>query len=275
MQSLKKFCLLAAVAAVACGSVQAEENCYEKYRESAISSASGTPWNAERHIELVRHANDLVTTCPIPKAYPISIDDLEEIYGVRETIPFFAYSSMIDMESAAVKAISVQGAATQTPAIAFGIQRTFNRAMQAETVAGGFGPLARENDLAILNCFYKKDAVVNGVLFDLPIEDLQILTKREVGYNLIPVTVMRWDDACHSSQPQAFIAYTFQTPDYKGQGERFTSPNVNPIPPYFNNLQKGINKWGSDFTAMWWATTYLADQKTVVNALPYENIDLK
>jgi hypothetical protein len=258
-----------------------EENTYKIDQESAISSAAGTPWSGKRHLALVQQANDLRAQFNEHlqrKTYPISEEDLRQIYQEAQSdkISFFAYSSMIDMEASAVKAISAEAALTQTPAIAFGIQRTFNREMAAATVEGGWGVLKRPNDLAILNIFEKEDAVLNGVLFQLSLSDLLILTKREVGYDLIPVLVTRWSDAVDDQrEPEIFLAYTFQAPKDPIAGTRYTNVNINPIPGYFNYLQKGLNVIGDDFKAMWWATTYLADQKTLVNELPYHNIDLK
>lgn len=257
-----------------------EDNSYSIHQESAISSAAGTPWNAIRQLELVQKANGFRSQQENlqKKSYPISEEELQQIYDSAQsaTIPFFAYSSMIDMDSGAVKAISTDAAATQTPAIAFGIQRTFNREMAAATVEGGWGTLKRPNDLAILNVFDKEDAVLNGVVFQLPLSDLLILSKREVGYDLIPVIVTRWSEAIDGqAEPQLILAYTFQAPNYSGEGTRYTNTSVNPIPGYFNFLQKGLNQFEDDFKAMWWATTYLADQKTLVNQLPYQIIDLK
>ena len=259
----------------------AEENPYKEYRKEAISSAAGTPWSASRQVELVEAATALAPQIIDPlliKTYPISEKDLQQIYqhANSNTIPFFAYSSMIAKDAGAVKAISPQAAATQLPALAFGLQRTFNREMPAATVEGGWGALMRPNDLAILNVFKKEDAVLNGVLFQLPLEDLLILSKREVGYNLVPVLTMYWNDALdEQKQPKIFLAYTFQAPNHTGEGVRYTNSNINPVPGYFNSLQKGLKPVGEDFTAMWWATTYLADQKTLVDELPYDSVDLK
>lgn len=249
-----------------------EENPYCIHQKAAITAAVGTPWKAARHLEIVE-ATAFQTQNHYRRGYPISEADLQLLYQEerREIIPFFAYSSMIDKEAAAVKAISVEAAATQTPAIAFGLQRTFNREMASETVQGGWGALQRANDLAILNVFEKQDAVLNGVVFQLSLSDLLILTKREVGYDLIPVWVQYWDHARNEQQkPEIFLAYTFQAPDHNGH----TSAHVNPIPGYFNYLQKGLDAMGEDFKAMWWATTYLADKKTCVSELPYRHINL-
>lgn len=251
--------------------VHAEDNSYQIHQQSAISSAAGTPWSAARHLELVQKANGLYY---IPQIlfYPLSEEALQTIYQA-DTISFFAYGSMIDRDSGAVRAISSQAAATQIPAIAFGIQRTFNREM-APTAVGD--ALKRPNDLAVLNIFHKTDAVLNGVLFQLPASDLISLSNREVGYDLIPVVVMRWDDAVdEQKEPEVFLAYTFKAPDYQGEGVRYTNPHINPNPAYFHYLQKGLNHFGDDFKAMWWATTYLADRTTRVNELPYRLIDLK
>jgi hypothetical protein len=283
MSLISRFFLLSI--SVVCGfslSLPAEEeNFYQKYRYSAISSAAGTPWSAEQHLRLVQQANAFREELAHQfkqKAYPISEEDLKEIYQNAESdrILFFAYSSMIDKESAAVKAISAESAATQAPAIAFGIQRTFNRELPAETVEKGWGPLKRYNDLAILNVFDKEDSVLNGVIFSLPLSDLLVLSKREVGYNLIPVVVMLWENACNEeANHEMFIAYTFQAPDYTGEGTHFTNSHINPIPGYFHFLQNGLNLFGSDFTAMWWATTFLSDQATLVKELPYQDPRLK
>ena len=87
---------------------------------------------------------------------------------------------------------------------------------------------------------------------------------------------MSWHEAINGKkEPELFIAYTFHAPDYKGEEVRYTNANINPIPGYFDYLQKGLNLLGDDFKAMWWATTYLADKETVVNELPYQTIDLK
>ena len=258
-----------------------DDNSYQTHQKAAISSGAGAPWNAARHLELVEKAavlHPLLVEHVQKKIYPLSDEDLQQIYQAAQsqTIPFFAYSSMIDKEAGAVKAISPAAAATQTPAIAFGLQRTFNREMAASTVEGGWGALKRPNDLAILNVFPKEDAVLNGVIFELPFSDLLILTKREVGYDLIPVLVMRWSDAIEGEkEPEIFLAYTFQAPDFTGEGMRYTNMNVNPIPGYFDFLQKGLTSMGDDFKAMWWSTSYLADKKTLVNELPYHSIDLK
>jgi hypothetical protein len=255
------------------------DNPYSSLRSAAISGASGTPWGAARQVELVEKATALRSSLiheGMNLAYPISEDALKGIYGDQKTIPFFAYSSMIDINAGAVKAISPEGAATQTPAIAFGIQRTFNRQLPASTVEGGYGALRRPNDVAILNAFEKEDAVINGVTFQLSPSDLMILSKREVGYALIPVLAMKWDDAVKgNSEPEIFVAYTFLAPDVTINMDAYTSEHVNPIPGYVNFLQSGLNAQGEDFKAMWWATSFLADKKTSVRELPYHEVDLK
>lgn len=254
-----------------------ETNPYGIYKADAISSAAGTPWSATRHVEIVTAANETaVISLDLKKPYPISEEDLQQVYqnAGSDKVLFFAYSSMIDNESGAVKAISPAAASTQNLAVAFGIQRVFNRKMNAETVQGGWGALARPNDLAILNVFKRKDAVLNGVTFELPIEDLLILTKREVGYDLVPVLVMSWENALdENASPEIKLAYTFMAPSNR-QNE-FTSQRVNPIPPYFNMLQKGLTKAGADFKAMWWSNTFLANARVPVKVLPYHNIDMK
>lgn len=258
--------------------LNATDNPYKELRAAAISGASGTPWSAGKQIELVEKANALSPTLIDGRkrlAYPISEKDLKGIYGELKTIPFFAYSSMIDKNAGAVKAISLEGAATQTLGVAFGIQRTFNRQLPASTVEKGYGVLRRPNDVAILNVFEKEDAIINGVIFQLSLADLMILSKREVGYELIPVLAMKWEDVVSGKvEPEIFVAYTFLAPDVTVNVDAYTSEHVNPIPGYVNFLQAGLNAQGEDFKAMWWATTFLADKKTSIRELPYKEIDL-
>lgn len=258
-----------------------EENPYQSLKQAAISGTTGTPWNSARQIYLVEKAqqyrSELIDQAK-RLSYPISEEDLYTLLEENENaiIPFFAYSSMIDKNAAAVKAISQEGANTHTPAIAFGIQRTFDRQLPESTVKGGFGELLRSNDLAILNAFEKEDAVINGVVFHLPVKDLLVLTKREVGYDLIPVLVMNWEDAAYEKgESSIFLAYTFLSPEVTIDVTEYTSNHVNPVPGYVHYLQKGLDAQGEDFKAMWWATTFLADKKTPIKELPYHNIDLK
>lgn len=258
-----------------------EDNPYHSLRPAAISGATGTPWSASRHIELVEKASQMRPTF-VDNAnrlsYPISEEDFLKLLEKNhcDTIPFFAYSSMIDKNAGAVKAISTAAAETQIPAIAFGIQRTFNRRLPESTVEAGYGALRRSNDVGILNVFEKEDAVINGVLFHLPLSDLQILSKREVGYDLIPVLVMNWEEAIKGQgEPDIFLAYTFLAPEVTTEVTPYTSSHVNPIPGYVYFLQKGLDDQGESFKAMWWATTFLGDMKTSVKELPYQEIDLK
>jgi len=249
-----------------------DDNPYRVHNQAAIAAAAGTPWSAARHLFLVERVNEQFLT-QIVLPYPIAQDDLKGLYGKQKTVPFFAYSSMIDPESAAAQAISPTGRSSFQPAVAFGIQRVFNRELDHKVVTAKFGPLRRDNDLAILNAFEKQDVAVNGVLFNLTLPDLLILANREVGYDLIPVPVILWDEAMGDEEPSIIVAYTFRAPDYIGEGTRYTNPAINPIPQYVALLQKGIQQLGEDFEAMWWATTYLADKKTPLSEMPYHEVD--
>jgi len=249
---------------------------YQAHKETAVSSAVGTPWKAKRHKQLIKSVTDATGLLENAQdlTYPISEESLKEIYGDKATIPFFAYSSLIDKESPAAKAISPTSLATHAPAIAFGLARTFNRQMPS-SAAENWGPLRKPNDVAILNAFEKEDAVVNGVVLQLPLADLMILAKREVGYDLVPVLAMRWNDALDENKsPELFVAYTFIAPDYEGTGEQFTNDRINPIPGYVTFLQKGLQPFGEDFEAMWWATTYMGDKETPLSEVIYSDIDL-
>ena len=108
-------------------------------------------------------------------------------------------------------------------------------------------------------------AIINGVLLQLSLSDLQILWKREVGYDLIPVLAMSWDEAANVQQdrPAIILAYTFRAPDYTREGVRFTNPAINPIPGYVEYLQKGLKQRG------------LADKHTLLLEMIDREIDLE
>ncbi|CCB86044.1 putative uncharacterized protein [Parachlamydia acanthamoebae UV-7] len=253
-----------------------ENNPYQLFKDAAINSTVGTPWKAKKHQELIQQVTaarpDIVKVKTL--AYPISEENLKELYGNQTSVPFFAYSSLIDKGSPTAKTISSQALETLTPAVAFGIQRVFNREMPSN-VAEKWGNVRRSNDVAVLNAFVKNDAVLNGVLLQLPLPDLLTLTKGEVGYDLMPVLVVRWNDALDESKPaELILAYTLIAPDYKGTGDRYTNDKINPIPGYVKFLQNGLKNFGEDYEAMWWATTFLADKKTLINEMPDHEVNM-
>lgn len=254
-------------------------NDYKIYREAAISSAAGTPWSAKRHLELVKKAisESYVVDQAQKATYPINEEGLHQLFAHSQhsTVPLFVYNEMIEKKADSVHALGSEVADTHRLAIAFGIQRVFNHEIAPATAENDWGSLKRHNDLAILNIFHKDDAVLNGALYDVSLENLDKLSKKAAGYDLVPVLVLDWQDALdEGKEPEPFLAYTFQAADFAGES-RYTSLNINPIPKYFAHLQKELKHFCADFKAMWWSTTYLADKKTLVNELPYRTIELK
>lgn len=236
--------LTLAIASACCLSSLGEATPYQIHRESAMISAVGAPWSAEQHLNLLEkaHQNATLLEETVTIARPYTEEDLQELYQNRDTIPFFDYSNLMDPESS-----------THTPAIAFGILRTFNYVMAP-------------NDMAILNVFEKEDAITNGVLLDLTYADLLTLSAKEVGCDLMPMLVTYWDQATNQD-PQIFVAYTFIAYDNLNKCLRYTSPFANPNPDYVTHLQKWVTQFGKDFEMMWWATTYLADKQTSLGEL--------
>lgn len=276
--SIPLLALIAACSFSSFASAEESVNPYQAHKEAAMTAVTGAPWSAERHLYLmkkVERVKEQLLSNAKRIEFPIEEEELKELFKNSQTIPFFAYSSLIDKNSPAAKAISEASLATHTPAVGFGLARIFNRVMDA-SVAEKWGPLARPNDVAILNAFEKEDAATNGVVLQLSFEDLQILAKREVGYDLVPILVTLWDDAVEPGKrdPVIFLAYTFIAPDNLHKCTRYTCPFVNPIPGYVAFLQNGLKPFGKDFEAMWWATTYLADKHTQLGELVHQEIDL-
>lgn len=242
---------------------------YEDFKEVALSSAAGTPWSPSRHVEIVKkaHASQLYGSSV---NYPLSVRLLRQgIYKSKETIPLFVYDGTISSNYYFNPEIT----ATKELAIAFDYQRTYNRKTEGkENEIGEWeGPLPGSKEVGEINIFHKKNAVLNGAVVEIPMVDLLELSERYVGYGLKAVVVTRWADAIDDQkEPEFFVAYTFEA------SKKYCANDIYPEPRNFLSQAGSLSLLrGSqydkitDYEAMWWGTTYLSDEKTLVNVLPF------
>ena len=172
----------------------------------------------------------------------------------QEKIPLFGYGSLINRESASAT-LTDETLETFRPAIAFGVQRRFDYDPGLER----YGTPPTPEERAMLNLTYTGDMndIVNGVVVDMNKEDLIALSKREIGYDLIPVIVVNWDDALESQNPTLYTAYTFSAPSH-------INPDLLPRPDYYERVLNGARTFGDDYLELWYNTTYLGDGETPV-----------
>jgi len=167
------------------------------------------------------------------------------------------YGSLVNSVSAA-HTLSEESLATCKPVIAFGARRLFNYELplDLDRYAPPIHPLAR----AALNVRHtgKIDDIVNGVVVTLPVKEIPAIRVREVGYDLVPVVCLQWNDL----EKPPFLAYILCCSDEPRQGECHTNDKIEPHRGYYSVCRKGASEFGEDFLRLWLATTYLADGVT-------------
>ena len=191
--------------------------------------------------------------------YPASGEQM--VHDLKsEKVLIFAYGSLLNIESAE-RTLSREALKSYKPAVAFGVRRIFNYNVNPESIKKRYGQPTRPNDTAALNIFSTGDYsdVVNGVVFCVNQEDLEEMIQREVGYDLIPVPVVFWDEFVNHSVrgTRVMIAYAF-----RASLDKYMDVAINPIPGYAHVSMEGASQHGSDFLELWIETTYLSDGKT-------------
>jgi len=105
--------------------------------------------------------------------------------------------------------------------------------------------------------------MLNGVIIDVPRDELKALCLREVGYDLIPVVAVLWDEAIEcDGQPEFFVAYVLRALDKPHLDKQYTEKDIEPFTAYYEDVKAGAAEYGPDFLDLYLQTTYLADGKT-------------
>lgn len=138
------------------------------------------------------------------------------------------------------------------------MQRLFNRNLP-EGNFPRWGQIKRPVSAVLNVCKTDKiTSIVNGVIFSADQQQLQNAIGREVGYDLIPVLVVRYSDMVEEkASPEVIEAYTFAA-----TSEEYVSSTIHPIPCYVEASRAGAKEHGQLFSNLWEATTYLSDGTT-------------
>jgi len=196
--------------------------------------------------------------------YPISKESLAKLFTLwgASKIEFVGYGSLVNPASAA-KTVSQEVIDTFRPVVCFGGKRIFERNYVNNA---HWGKRIRNNDNGMLNVIPVKNLsqMFNGVSMQVSLEEMVHLTEREIGYDLIPMLTLHWDEAMDQNNrtPKFFLAYIFSASSEKRGNEIHVSPCVNPVPGYSYFSMAGAAEYGKAFLKFWVDTTYLADRKT-------------
>lgn len=185
------------------------------------------------------------------------VSELKE-KGVK-SIKIFGYGSLIDPKSAG-RTLNPEALKTLKPAVAFGVKRLFSRDIPIETLSRWKTP-KNKNARGALNLLLSDfHDMVNGVVFEVDLENLQALIDREVGYDLVPIVVKDWEDAVSGNPSNCYIVYAFYAPP---ESEYVTS-SIDPLPGYYELCRDAAKSHGPLYYYLWFSTTYMADGKTPI-----------
>jgi predicted ATPase len=149
------------------------------------------------------------------------------------------------------------------PAIGFGIRRLLNYNIPDEILYRPiYQPLAGPNARGLFNVKFTGSITdtVNGVLLDIDIVDISKFRTKEVGYDLIPIICIDWDD--HGKEP--ILAYTLTCPERMFKGKSLTNSELSPHPKYYKICREGAAKISEEFLDYFLESSYLSDNKTLV-----------
>lgn len=178
--------------------------------------------------------------------------DLPELHG--GSLKLLGYGSLINRESAARTLTSE----VLTPTVAIGARRIFNYELNRPSLAPLTDPRAR----AVLNVVItrQREDLVNGMLIEVPREDIKPLRDREIRYDLKPVACIDWN--CRGERP--FVGYILECRDEQPDGKQVTRTDIEPNHRYYRRCRDGVTAVDEEFLQLWLDTTYLADGKTPV-----------
>ncbi len=179
--------------------------------------------------------------------------DLSELHG--GSLKLLGYGSLINRESAARTLTSD----VLTPTVAIGARRIFNYESNRPSLAPSTDPRAR----AVLNVVVtrQREDLVNGMLIEVPLEDIKPLRDREIRYDLKPVACVDWN---RRDEPP-FVGYILEcSGDGQPHGKQVIRGDIEPNHRYYRLCRDGVTAVDEEFLQLWLDTTYLADGKTPV-----------
>lgn len=178
----------------------------------------------------------------------------------KDSITLFCYGSMMNYASAN-RTLNRETLKTRKPALAFGVKRLFNRDVPIKK-GTHWGYPCEIRSRAMLNAVVTENPydIVNGVTMTVPIQEVEQIKKREVGYNLVPILCINWANGVLPTRPKFYVAYTCSAPT----DSNFTNDQILPRPNYYQAAKNAAKDFGVIFYYLWLNTTFFADGKTSI-----------
>ena len=192
-------------------------------------------------------------------------DDIKDIIKKQKksTFHIVGYGSLINANSAALT-VSVQ---KRVPVLAFGVYRKFTYVILEDNARYGIAENPIQRAALNIEVTNNVNDFINGLLIEIPLNDLKFLQKRELAYDLIQVPCISWDN--RNAEP--FYAYLLYCPYKEFQGVEKINNNLEPHINYYKVCRDGAQSFGDEFLNCWKATSFLADGISSMNLWENEN----
>ena len=187
--------------------------------------------------------------------WPNWVDNLKQ----ERQSEFIAQGTLINKQSIGQ---TIGRAVLRGPAIAFGVRRIFNFALEDENYEEHGGRYSRSENpshratLNILDTGNAEDKV-NGILFWADAADIDSLADREYGYDLLPVS---YEQSSAQSVAYMFIARQ----DSKAIGHRVLD-DIFPNESSLSICLTGAATYGAAFLKMWIESCLLANKTPLID----------
>ncbi|HKB35566.1 MAG TPA: hypothetical protein VKD72_03875 [Gemmataceae bacterium] len=194
--------------------------------------------------------------------------------GLEGGIRLVGYGSLLNAASAAR---TLAPAGPRRAVLAFGARRLFDSEMSAAALQRyGAGPDSRGGAALNVRVTGAIGDAVNGILFDIPAEEIEPLRQREIGYDLAPVICFPWErlvgqtflsaeerQTGMSAPPSPFVAHILTRPAHPAAEASRNGPLL-PHRAYYLLCREGAASVSDSFLRFFLASTFLADGLTPV-----------
>lgn len=183
--------------------------------------------------------------------------ELEEyMYSNNNVLNMVGYGSLLNKVSAS-RTLNVVDEEL-VPIICFGGKRIYNYNTPNDVVARHNGENYLGNKVACLNVKHTNndDNYFNGLAYQIKIDEVDALRKRERGYDLIPFKCIDWN----TQEPS--IKYALCAERRSFDGYYYVKNDILPIPNYHKLCAEGAKAISDEFLDFFLETTYLADEST-------------
>lgn len=195
--------------------------------------------------------------------YPwVGLEDLIEKQK-KATIHIVGYGSLINAKSAALT-VSVKNS---IPILAFGVYRKFNYVIPEDNVRYGIAKTPYQRAALNIEVTNNVNDFINGLMIEIPLDDINSLREREIAYDLLQVPCISWDN--RNAEP--FYANILYCPYKEFKGVEKTNNNLEPHISYYKVCRDGAQNFGNPFLTCWKATSFLADGISSMDIWENEN----